>query len=135
MIGADNKRQLWGWSLQPSVDQRHAVTHVVLLVQGISSTVTIKSFARRDGCEGVLLGPRIREFTERCVNSPEPITPPTAAPESTPVPVASEPATVDTAQIAAYQVVGGLDDWQTDCRPRRNDQPSVAGHLWFFSFK
>ena len=68
MIGADNERQLWGWSLQSSVHQRHAVTQVVSLVQGTSSTATIKSFARRDGCEDVLLGPRIREFTERCVN-------------------------------------------------------------------
>ena len=47
-------------------------------------------------------------------DTPEPVTSPTAAPESTPVPVAAEPATVDTAQIDAYQVVGGLDDWQTD---------------------
>lgn len=47
-------------------------------------------------------------------DTPEPVTSPTAAPESTPVPVAAEPATVDTAQTDAYQVVGGLDDWQTD---------------------
>lgn len=47
-------------------------------------------------------------------DTPEPTTPPTAAPESTPVPAAPEPITIDTVQIAAYQVVGGLDDWQTD---------------------
>ena len=67
-------------------------------------------------------------------DTPEPTTPPTAVPESTPVPAAPEPATIDTVQMDAYQVVGGLDDWQTDTAVCDIMKPFVLTGILTMSF-